>query len=163
ELPGLRMVETSEAARDSGLELTSEAGEAIARFAWTPSRPGTDLLRAVVPFLAITVACLMLLAGFMLRYMRRTTAAIAAGEARRRRVRRDHVQCLGSRGAACAGRAHYRRAARPLQHFRPHAGHRRQHRHGNDRAALGRSRGYPALRRRRALSGQERRPQSRLH
>jgi diguanylate cyclase (GGDEF)-like protein len=84
ELPDLHMVEAPEAANASGLELTSETGETIARFAWSPIRPGSDLLRAVVPFLAITVACLLLLAGFVLRYMRRTTAAIAAGEDRLR-------------------------------------------------------------------------------
>src|SRR6202165_4116452 len=80
------MVEAAEAANTSGLELTSETGETIARFAWSPSRPGSDLLRAVVPFLAVTIACLLLLAGFVLRYMRRTTAAIAAGEERLRHL-----------------------------------------------------------------------------
>ncbi len=86
ELPDLHMVEAPEAANASGVELTSDTGETIARFAWSPSRPGTDLLRAVVPFLAVTVACLLLLAGFVLRYMRRTTAAIAAGEDRLRHL-----------------------------------------------------------------------------
>jgi diguanylate cyclase (GGDEF)-like protein len=86
ELPNLHMVEAREAANASALALTSETGETLARFAWSPSRPGSDLLRAVVPFLAITMACLLLLAGFVLRYMRRTTAAIAAGEDRLRHL-----------------------------------------------------------------------------
>ncbi len=86
EMPDLHMVQAIEAANASSYELTSRTGETVARFAWSPSRPGSDLLRAVVPFLAITVACLLLLAGFVLRYMRRTTAAIAAGEARLRHL-----------------------------------------------------------------------------
>ena len=86
EMPDLHMAEAPERADASGYELTSRTGETIARFAWSPSRPGSDLLRAVVPFLAITVACLLLLAGFVLRYMRRTTAAIAAGEDRLRHL-----------------------------------------------------------------------------
>ena len=84
ELPDLRMVEASEATAASALDLVTETGQTIARFAWSPSRPGSDLLGAVLPFLAITIACLLLLAGFVLRYMRRTTAAIAAGEDRLR-------------------------------------------------------------------------------
>jgi sensor domain CHASE-containing protein len=73
ELPDLRTAD-AQAPSAPGLELAGETGEPIARFVWTPARPGSDLLRAVVPFLAITVACLLLLAGSVLRYMRRTTA-----------------------------------------------------------------------------------------
>jgi diguanylate cyclase len=85
ELPDLRTAD-AQAPSAPGLELAGETGEPIARFVWTPARPGSDLLRAVVPFLAITVACLLLLAGSVLRYMRRTTAAIAAGEDRLRHL-----------------------------------------------------------------------------
>jgi diguanylate cyclase (GGDEF)-like protein len=85
ELPDLHMAEPPEASV-SGLELTSDTGETIARFAWSASQPGSDLLHAVAPFQAITVACLLLLAGFVLRYMRRTTAAIVAGEDRLRHL-----------------------------------------------------------------------------
>jgi diguanylate cyclase (GGDEF)-like protein len=85
ELPDLRTAD-AQAPSAPGLELASDTGEPIARFVWTPARPGSDLLRAVVPFLAITVACLLLLAGSVLRYMRRTTAAIAAGEDRLRHL-----------------------------------------------------------------------------
>jgi diguanylate cyclase len=86
EMPDLHILDASDAANAFGYPLTSLNGETIARFAWSPSRPGSDLLRAVVPFLAVTIACLLLLAGFVLRYMRRTTAAIAAGEEQLRRL-----------------------------------------------------------------------------
>jgi diguanylate cyclase len=86
EMPDLHMLDASETANAFGYQLTSLNGETIARFVWSPSRPGSDLLRAVVPFLAVTIACLLLLAGFVLRYIRRSTAAIAAGEDRLRHL-----------------------------------------------------------------------------
>ena len=54
------------------------------RFAWTPKRPGAEILHSVVPFLGIALAGFALLAGLVLRFMRRTAETIAAGENRLR-------------------------------------------------------------------------------
>jgi len=59
-------------------------GSAVASFAWTPKRPGSDIVRSVAPFITVALAGFALLAAFVLRYMRRTAAAIAAGETRLR-------------------------------------------------------------------------------
>jgi diguanylate cyclase (GGDEF)-like protein len=59
-------------------------GRAVASFAWTPKRPGSDIVRSVAPFITVALAGFALLAAFVLRYMRRTAAAIAAGETRLR-------------------------------------------------------------------------------
>ncbi len=56
----------------------------IARFAWTPKRPGAEVLQSVVPFIGIALAGFAVLAGLVLRFMRRTAATIAAGENRLR-------------------------------------------------------------------------------
>ena len=59
-------------------------GSIIARFAWTPKQPGTDIVRSVAPFITVALAGFALLAAFVLRYMRRTAQTIAAGESRLR-------------------------------------------------------------------------------
>jgi diguanylate cyclase (GGDEF)-like protein len=84
EMPDLHMAESAEAA--GTLALGSEDGEVFGRFAWTPRQPGAELLRRVGPFLGFSFACLLLLTGFVLRYVRRTRAAIAAGEDRLRQL-----------------------------------------------------------------------------
>ena len=58
--------------------------EPIVRFAWTPKRPGAEILHSVVPFLGIALAGFALLAGLVLRFMRRTADTITAGENRLR-------------------------------------------------------------------------------
>src|SRR5439155_10761879 len=63
-----------------------DRGETIARFAWTPRRPGAEILHTVVPFIGIAFAAFALLAGLVLAYMRRTAATIAAGEDRLRHL-----------------------------------------------------------------------------
>jgi diguanylate cyclase (GGDEF)-like protein len=62
--------------------LVDETGRLIANFAWTPNQPGAEIVNNVVPFLATALAGFALLAAFVLRYMRRTAAAIVAGEKR---------------------------------------------------------------------------------
>jgi diguanylate cyclase (GGDEF)-like protein len=59
-------------------------GGTLARFAWTPKQPGSDIVHSVAPFITVALAGFALLAAFVLRYMRRTAAAIAAGESRLR-------------------------------------------------------------------------------
>src|SRR4029078_144881 len=66
---------------DITYDLTGPDGSVIARFAWTPKQPGPEIVHNVVPFVAVALTGFALLAAFVLRYMRRTAAAIAAGEA----------------------------------------------------------------------------------
>jgi diguanylate cyclase (GGDEF)-like protein len=71
-------------AGDTSYTLADPHGAMIARFAWTPKQPGAEIVHSVIPFIAVALAGFALLAGFVLRYMRRTAAAIAAGESRLR-------------------------------------------------------------------------------
>jgi diguanylate cyclase len=71
----------------------SPTGSEIARFAWTPKQPGTEIVHSVIPFIAVALAGFALLAAFVLRYMRRTAAAIAAGESRLRHLAMHDPLC----------------------------------------------------------------------
>jgi len=73
--------------------LDGPQGEPIARFAWTPKQPGAEIVHSVVPFIAVALAGFALLAAFVLRYMRRTAAAIAAGETRLRHLAMHDPLC----------------------------------------------------------------------
>ncbi len=74
-------------------KLTAPNGERIAQFAWTPKQPGADIVQSVVPFIAVALAGFALLAAFVLRYMRRTAVAIAAGETRLRHLAMHDPLC----------------------------------------------------------------------
>ncbi len=81
ELPHLRMVGlTTPVGADNTYELYDETGRPMARFAWTPKRPGAEIMRNVMPFLGIALLAFALLTLLVLRFMRRTEATIAAGE-----------------------------------------------------------------------------------
>ena len=81
QLNGLRGVEGTAAAADEHVTaLTDAQGETIARFAFKPKLPGAAIVASVVPFVAAALGGFALLIGLMIRYMRRTAAAIAAGE-----------------------------------------------------------------------------------
>jgi diguanylate cyclase len=81
ELPHLRLTAlTTPAGQDNTYELYDEAHRAMARFAWTPKRPGAEIMRNVMPFLGIALAAFALLTWLVFRYMRRSEATIAAGE-----------------------------------------------------------------------------------
>jgi diguanylate cyclase (GGDEF)-like protein len=73
--------------------LSTPDGESIARFAWTPKQPGAEIVHSVVPFIAVALAGFALLAAFVLRYMRRTAATIAAGESRLRHLAMHDPLC----------------------------------------------------------------------
>jgi diguanylate cyclase (GGDEF)-like protein len=73
--------------------MTSPTGSEIARFAWTPKQPGAEIVHSVIPFIAVALAGFALLAAFVLRYMRRTAAAIAAGESRLRHLAMHDPLC----------------------------------------------------------------------
>jgi diguanylate cyclase (GGDEF)-like protein len=67
---------------DFVFELINDSGTRVARFAWTPNKPGAEIVSNVIPYLGAALAGVALLAAFVLHYMRRTAAAIAAGENR---------------------------------------------------------------------------------
>jgi len=71
---------------DHVFDLTDSQGRSLARFAWTPRRPGAAILGSVTPFISIALGGFVLLAGFVLRHMRKTAATIAAGETRLRHL-----------------------------------------------------------------------------
>ena len=71
-------------AGDVDYVLADPTGRPIARFAWAPKQPGAEIVDSVTPFIVVALCGFALLAGFVLRYMRRTAAAIAASESRLR-------------------------------------------------------------------------------
>jgi hypothetical protein len=81
------------AANDLIFELTAPDGNTIGRFAWAPKQPGAEIVQNVVPFIAVALTGFALLAAFVLRYMRRTAAAIAAGESRLRHLAMHDPLC----------------------------------------------------------------------
>ncbi len=87
ELRNLRKVDDEAAAAgDYVFRLSDPQGRPIARFAWTPQQPGAEIVHSVVPFVAVALAGFALLAGLVLRHMRRTAETIAAGESRLRHL-----------------------------------------------------------------------------
>lgn len=70
--------------KDRVIEIFDQSAAPVARFAWTPSRPGGEILNTMLPFIVIVLASLALLAGLALRYLHRTEATISAGEDRLR-------------------------------------------------------------------------------
>src|SRR5262249_39503324 len=71
---------------DYAFNLTDPQGQQVATFAWTPTRPGAEIVNSVIPFIAIAVAGFALLAALVFGHMRRTAATIASGESRLRHL-----------------------------------------------------------------------------
>lgn len=71
---------------DYVFKLTDPQGQQVATFAWTPTRPGAEIVNSVIPFIAVAVAGFALLAALVLGHMRRTAATIASGETRLRHL-----------------------------------------------------------------------------
>jgi len=71
---------------DYVFDLTDPQGQTIAGFAWTPRRPGAEILHSIVPFIAVAMAGFILLAALVLRYMRKTQETIEVGETRLRHL-----------------------------------------------------------------------------
>jgi len=78
---------------DADVELTDARGAAIARFAWKATTPGHQVVISVAPFIAIALAGFALLVALVMRYMRRTAAAIAAGESQLRHLAMHDPVC----------------------------------------------------------------------
>jgi diguanylate cyclase (GGDEF)-like protein len=86
KLAHLREIEGPPPAGDQMLDLLDDEGKLVARFAWTPTRPGAEIVSHTLPFIAVALAGLALLAGLIVRHMRRTAAAISEGEDRMRHL-----------------------------------------------------------------------------
>jgi diguanylate cyclase (GGDEF)-like protein len=85
QLANLRMIERGAApAGDNVYEFVDGGKQPIARFGWTPQRPGAEILDSVIPFIGVALAGFTILAGLVLRYMRYTAATITTGENRLR-------------------------------------------------------------------------------
>jgi diguanylate cyclase len=80
-------------AGDADFVLTDSGGEAVTRLAWTPAQPGAAIVNSVWPYIAVALAGFTLLAAFVLRYMRHTSVAIAAGESRLRHLAMHDPLC----------------------------------------------------------------------
>jgi diguanylate cyclase (GGDEF)-like protein len=87
DLPNLRSLGDAPAGRDETMFVAAnDKGETVARFAWTPNRPGAKIISTVLPFIVFALAGFVALTGFAMRYMRRTAATIAEGEHRLRHL-----------------------------------------------------------------------------
>jgi diguanylate cyclase len=87
DLPNLRALGDQRVLEGEYVHVVANgAGEAIARFGWIPNRPGTAIVSTVLPFIGIALAGFALLSGLTLRYIRRASATIAAGEDRLRHL-----------------------------------------------------------------------------
>ena len=82
----LRTISGIVPADDHAFDIADSASNTIIRFAWTPRRPGAEIIQSVLPFLGIALAGFALLAGLVLRFMRRTAETITAGENRLRHL-----------------------------------------------------------------------------
>jgi diguanylate cyclase (GGDEF)-like protein len=71
---------------DYVFRMTDQRDQLIATFAWTPKRPGAEIVNSVIPFIAVALAGFALLAALVLGHMRRTAATIASGETRLRHL-----------------------------------------------------------------------------
>jgi diguanylate cyclase (GGDEF)-like protein len=78
---------------DFAYDLSGPDGKVVARFAWTPKQPGAEIVHNVVPFIVVALSGFAILAAFVLHYMRRTAAAIAAGESRLRHLAMHDPLC----------------------------------------------------------------------
>ncbi|MGE3870312.1 MAG: putative bifunctional diguanylate cyclase/phosphodiesterase [Pseudorhodoplanes sp.] len=86
QLEGLHKAGDTTEDSAQGVELTGADGKTVARFVWTPKRPGAEIVQSVIPFIAVAFAGFLLLAGLIYGYMRRTAATLAASETRLRHL-----------------------------------------------------------------------------
>jgi diguanylate cyclase (GGDEF)-like protein len=94
QLSNLRPSENAQGAAESlSFDLTDDHGGTLASFSWTPKQPGSQIVRSVIPFVAVAVAGFAVLLLFVLRYMLRTAATIAAGEDRLRHLAMHDPLC----------------------------------------------------------------------
>ena len=68
-------------------------GHTIARFSWTPQKPGAEIVISVFPFIAVALLGFLLLTAFVLVHMRRTAHTIALTEKRLRHLAMHDPLC----------------------------------------------------------------------
>jgi diguanylate cyclase len=78
---------------DADVELSAANGAAIARLGWKATTPGHQVVTSVAPFIAIALAGFAILVALVMRYMRRTAEAIAAGESQLRHLAMHDPVC----------------------------------------------------------------------
>jgi diguanylate cyclase len=78
---------------DHVIELANADGTSIAHLVWRPKRPGGTIILSVVQFVAVALVAFALLIVFIMRHMRRTAAAIAAGERQLRHLAMHDPVC----------------------------------------------------------------------
>ncbi|MGH7248466.1 MAG: diguanylate cyclase domain-containing protein, partial [Pseudomonadota bacterium] len=94
QISGLHMIGAAvPAGGDAVTELADASGNVIARFAFKPTRPGREAAISAIPFIAGAAAGFALLIGLMMRYVRRTRAAIAAGQSQLRHLATHDPVC----------------------------------------------------------------------
>jgi len=94
QLPDLREITNLNPTDDENTtELADGAGNVIGRFGWKPERPGREIVSSVAPFVAVALAAFAALLALIIVYMRRTAAAIRAGETRLRHLAMHDPVC----------------------------------------------------------------------
>jgi diguanylate cyclase (GGDEF)-like protein len=68
-------------------------GRTIVRFAWTPQKPGAQIITSVLPFITVAFFGFVLLAAFVFHHMRRTAQTIASTERRLRHLAMHDPLC----------------------------------------------------------------------
>jgi diguanylate cyclase (GGDEF)-like protein len=87
QLTNLHLMDASPLPADErSITLSDAQGDAVASFAWQPTRPGGTILSSVLPFIAVALGSFALLVGLILRYMRRTAEELREGESQLRHL-----------------------------------------------------------------------------
>jgi diguanylate cyclase len=94
QLSGLHRIDEPAQAGDQHIAtLADPQGGPIARLAWEPTRPGGEVAGSALPYITVAIAAFALLGGLVIRHMRRTMQAIAAGETRLRHLAMHDPVC----------------------------------------------------------------------
>jgi diguanylate cyclase (GGDEF)-like protein len=94
QLRNLRMVTGGRVPDDDQVyDVMGGDGRTVVRFAWTPLKPGAEIVASVLPFIAVAFFGFVLLAAFVLHHMRRTAQTIASTEKRLRHLAMHDPLC----------------------------------------------------------------------